>query len=311
MVARFQKRRNGRGFTLIEVLVVVAIIALLIAILLPSLSRARAHARNAACLSNQHQIGLAMKMFAASNGDKVPVGADPDDRDHWVSIVAREIGLIKRLTSNMCVNHIRVDQIELYQCPERTATGSKPFLGYVSNSLNPDGPLGSGTSADWRPLDGIVKIADRYKMPANVVYIADAETEPRASYTSAEAGYNSPTVARMNWEEALALGNLQTMNGDQLGAWLAPKGGGLDCLDVWHGGQLPQYNPGPDLRQGNPYRRVAYELHMNRFTNAIFYDGHAAWIPAERRATWQENHRVWLQKYGLTPSGIVAALNAR
>lgn len=52
-----------RAFTLIELLVVISIIALLIAILLPALSAARASARNASCLSNTRQIGLAFSMY--------------------------------------------------------------------------------------------------------------------------------------------------------------------------------------------------------------------------------------------------------
>lgn len=49
------RRRGARGFTLIEVLVVVAIIALLVAILIPSLSRARENARRVVCLNNLGQ----------------------------------------------------------------------------------------------------------------------------------------------------------------------------------------------------------------------------------------------------------------
>jgi prepilin-type N-terminal cleavage/methylation domain-containing protein/prepilin-type processing-associated H-X9-DG protein len=53
------------GFTLIEILVVVAIIALLTAILIPSLARARDQARRAVCASNLHQQMLAMGGYSA------------------------------------------------------------------------------------------------------------------------------------------------------------------------------------------------------------------------------------------------------
>jgi len=52
------------GFTLIEVLVVVAIIALLVAVLLPSLSKAREQTRRVSCSSNLHQHVSVMMMYA-------------------------------------------------------------------------------------------------------------------------------------------------------------------------------------------------------------------------------------------------------
>jgi prepilin-type N-terminal cleavage/methylation domain-containing protein/prepilin-type processing-associated H-X9-DG protein len=52
-----------RGFTLVELLVVVAIIAVLAAILFPVFSRAREKARQAHCMSNVRQLGMAVAMY--------------------------------------------------------------------------------------------------------------------------------------------------------------------------------------------------------------------------------------------------------
>ncbi|NLO06641.1 MAG: DUF1559 domain-containing protein [candidate division WS1 bacterium] len=61
-----------RGFTLIELLVVIAIIAILAAILFPVFARAREKARQASCLSNAKQIGLAMLMYVQDYDEMFP-----------------------------------------------------------------------------------------------------------------------------------------------------------------------------------------------------------------------------------------------
>jgi prepilin-type N-terminal cleavage/methylation domain-containing protein len=68
------------GFTLIELLVVIAVIAILASLLLPSLAKSKKEALRTQCFSNQHQIGLAFRMYSDDSRDYYP------NQDGWGAV---------------------------------------------------------------------------------------------------------------------------------------------------------------------------------------------------------------------------------
>ena len=64
--------RKKKGFTLIELMIVIAIIAILAAILVPNFLRARAQGMVTACKANLKNMGTALEMYATDNSGRYP-----------------------------------------------------------------------------------------------------------------------------------------------------------------------------------------------------------------------------------------------
>ncbi|MEQ9459440.1 MAG: DUF1559 domain-containing protein [Phycisphaeraceae bacterium] len=127
-------RAHLGGFTLIELLVVISIIALLIGILLPSLSAARASAKQAQCMSNLRQISIALAAYEVDNG------AYPIIWTHNVPT-----GWKSRIDTYLSAQALELTETAI-QCPsadtdELLAAPSDATRGFIATSYGLNGAL--------------------------------------------------------------------------------------------------------------------------------------------------------------------------
>ncbi|MBP7936548.1 MAG: prepilin-type N-terminal cleavage/methylation domain-containing protein [Phycisphaerae bacterium] len=159
-----------RGFTLIEILVVVSIIALLIAVLLPSLSQARESGKRTVCLHNLRMLGVAWVVYAQSHHDYMVNGFANNDpaRLGWVRLLdslptAKPIQeQIDALRFGALFKYTPV--VDVYRCPAtkkneiRTYSCVQSMRGYI----------------EWFGAEWVMIRTTQIKRPsARIVYLDD------------------------------------------------------------------------------------------------------------------------------------------
>jgi prepilin-type N-terminal cleavage/methylation domain-containing protein/prepilin-type processing-associated H-X9-DG protein len=273
-----RSRWTRRGFTLIEVLVVIGVIAVLIGILLPALGQARKAGRTVVCLSNQRQIGIALMGYAAEFKDWIP----------------RESG-------NSEETPARIPKIPAwYRAPSNRASYNLSWAFNLRPFLDPQAHSNDnfGNNADKFKSSAYYRCPSRLRDDHNIGYINNGIRFRRQGNTVIiDDEYTKPPMQThriFRPVSTLYLTDFADDPGNILSGNYNIQANTDLHLSIFYDIRR-QSNFDPDLNETNPtwWNRTAPKRH-GRGANAMYMDGHAGAISAEKLKdplTWDDGDR--------------------
>lgn len=155
-----------KGFTLVELLIVIAVIGVLAAVLFPVFAKAREQGKSASCLSNLKQIGLGLVAYTTDFDETEPCGVDRYGRmNGWIEQIYPYIG-----------------SDSVFHCPDDPTANAGSSYGINAN-------LGIITS---NPMPAQALNIGKLKSPSNTVMLFEVQNDQ----------YFDPSVTGVNTNNA-------------------------------------------------------------------------------------------------------------
>lgn len=169
--------KNRHAFTLIELLTVIAIIGILAAIIIPVTTRVRESAKQASCLTNMRQIGVANALYTADNKGQLNWQGDNQLENKWGTHIQPYM-----------VTNTPSAKDNYFTCPSRYKTDSSGNVALGTDySMNAETCVSSGSGADIK-YSG-VNISKYGDLLSKKVYLLDSQS---GGVTKTNAFYRLP-----------------------------------------------------------------------------------------------------------------------
>jgi prepilin-type N-terminal cleavage/methylation domain-containing protein/prepilin-type processing-associated H-X9-DG protein len=247
-------KRLTTGFTLVELLTVVAIISVLVSILMPGISKIRAQSRTLQCVTNMRTMATGIMTFAANNEGRAPGGAH-HNTGSGSSIAWQQILNAEAFAGKSAIPRL---------------------FGDVTGGANT-------TKAVFLCPDAISKHKDRRPLTMNGALLA-GNNSPMGIDLQPSMKQSAYNYLKVNLDQYRLGAKLSAIRNPSTKIYIveseAPRdtGGGNDLIAI---GTDPAY---ADVSAGNPTQtngpQGAYTFrHYGKTLNAVFCDGHVETIP--------------------------------